>query len=92
MIVFWEYLLKPKILGAPECQKVNKRLAQLISEKRKEPYPLVMKHIRTRLRFSLLRSTLAAIRGYRGKRSDMNTAELEDIDFNLVPECDGYEV
>jgi len=32
-----------------------------------------------------LRSTLAAIRGFRGKRSDVHLQDLTDIDFSLIP-------
>ena len=46
----------------PECEKVNKRIATLVSDKRKEKYSDVINHIRTRLRFALLRSILIAIR------------------------------
>ena len=74
-----------------ECDRVNKKLAQMISEKRKEPYSSVINHIRTRLRFSLLRSTLAAVRGYRGKRSDNGGGDLTNVEFNIVPEMDCYE-
>jgi len=42
---------------APECTKVNKRLA----EKYREPYASVISYIRTKLRFALLTSTLAVI-------------------------------
>ena len=50
---------------APEsCNRVNKRLAEKIAEKRREPYASVITYIRTKLRFALLRSTLAAIRGF----------------------------
>ena len=59
---------------APECNRVNKRLAEKIpaAEKHREPYASVITYIRTKLRFALLRSTLAAIRGFRGKRSDVH--------------------
>ena len=76
---------------APECEKVNKKLAYMISEKRKESYSSVIKHIRTRLRFALLRSTLAAIRGYRGKTSEDEGNDLSEVDFNLIPEINCYE-
>jgi len=49
---------------ALECNRVNKRLAEKIAEKRREPYESVMTYIRTKLRFALLRSALAAIRGF----------------------------
>ena len=52
---------------APECTRVNKSLAEKIAEKRREPYASVITCIRTKLRFALLRSTLAAVRGFQGK-------------------------
>jgi len=70
---------------APECNRVNKRLAEKIAEKRRELYASVITYIRTKLRFALLRSTLAAIRGFRGKRSDVHLQGLTDIDFSLIP-------
>ena len=51
---------------APECTKLNKRIAELISLKTGEAYSHVMRFIRTRLRFALLRTSLIAIRGTRG--------------------------
>jgi len=69
----------------PECNRVNKRLAEKIAEKRRGPYASVITYIRTKLRFALLRSTLAAIRGFRGKRSDVHLQDLTDIDFSLIP-------
>jgi len=70
---------------APECNRVNKRLAEKIAEKRRELYASVITYIRTKLRFVLLRSTLAAIRGFRSKRSDVHLQDLTDIDFSLIP-------
>jgi len=52
---------------APECNRVNKKLAEKITEKRRDPYASVITYIRTKFRFAFLRSTLAAIRGFRGK-------------------------
>ena len=54
---------------APECLKLNKRIAELLAHKRNEQYSVVMSFIRTRLRFALLKSTLISIRGYRGKQT-----------------------
>ena len=76
---------------APECARVNKRLAELIAQKRREPLPIVMNHIRTKLRFALLRSTLAAIRGDRGRRSDLHVKELTVIDFSMIPAPTTYD-
>ena len=39
---------------APECNRVNKRLAEKIAEKRREPYASVIKYIRTKLSSGLL--------------------------------------
>ena len=70
----------------PECTRLNKRIAELIARKRKECYSDVMRHVRTRLRFALLRCTLIAIRGFRGKGQSDDEDELEEISFNLIPE------
>ena len=53
---------------APQAVRYHKRLAELISRKQNEDYHQVINHIRTRVRFSLLRSVLVAVRGERGKR------------------------
>jgi len=44
-----------------DVTRVKKRLAEKIAEKCRESHASVMTYIRTKLRFSLLRSTLAAI-------------------------------
>jgi len=69
---------------AQECNRGNKRLAEKIAEKRREPYASVIIYIRTKLRFALLRNTLAAIRGFRGKRSDVHLHDLTDIVFSVI--------
>ena len=43
---------------APECNRANKRLAEKIAEKRREPYASVITYTRTKLRFALLRAPL----------------------------------
>ena len=53
----------------PQCARTHKRIAELVAEKKNERYADVMNHIRTRLRFSLLKCVLIAIRGARGKGS-----------------------
>ena len=65
-----------------EADKHHKRIATLIANKRNEEYADVVNHIRTRLRFSVLKSILIAVRGVRGKmRQD---APLSTISFNLI--------
>ena len=75
---------------APECLKLNKRIAELLAHKRNEQYSVVMSFIRTRLRFALLKSTLISIRGYRGKQTTKED-DLGLMSFNLIPEGYAYE-
>ena len=67
-----------------EANRHHKRIATLISIKRKEEYSDVMNYIRTRLRFSLLKSTLIAVRGVRGRQKKEHTTPISDISFNLL--------
>ena len=76
---------------ALECTKYHKKVAELIALKTKEDYSKVMNHLRTRLRFTLLKSTLIAVRGERGK-SRKPTENITDLSFNMVPEMPSYEV
>ena len=66
-----------------EATTLHKRLVSLISQKRGTPYSETMSHVRRKLRFSILRTTLAAIRGYRGTPTDWS----DDInsDINIIP-------
>ena len=50
-----------------------------------EKYEDVVYHVRVRLRFALLRSTLLAVRGKRGKTLK-GLDSIEDTSFNLIPE------
>jgi hypothetical protein len=80
-------------MGA-ECTRHHKRVAELISKKGGDSYSDVVNHIRTRIRFALLRSTLVAIRGERGRgRKRCNDpAPVEDLSLNIVPQQNTYEV
>ena len=73
----------------PECKRF-KQLAELISQKTCEVYAHVMRHLRTRLRFALLRATLVAVRGYRGQKGRSEEIEIEDISFNLIQEMKDF--
>ena len=75
----------------PESTKYHKRIAELISIKRGESYSDVMSYIRTRIRFALLKCTLIAVRGERGRRRS-GISSLSDLSLNLVPEHATYEV
>ncbi len=69
-----------------EAAAYHKRLASLIATKRGHLYSDVMSFVRRRLRFCVLRSCLAAIRGYRGKQCYVDM----EADLNLIPEERGY--
>ena len=58
----------------------------LIAEKRNEEYGLVMAFMRRRLRFSLLRTTLEAIRGCKDFKRHYIEKEWKviDLDFNII--------
>ena len=74
-----------------ECEKLNKRLAEKIANKTNERYSHVMAHIRTRLRFALLKATLVAVRGVRGRTVEVEEEEVGEIAFNLIPKEQPYE-
>ena len=74
----------------PEATKYHKQVARLISAKRNEEYSDVVNWIRTKVRFALLKSTLIAIRGDRGRKK--RETPIADISLNLIPECSSYEV
>ena len=76
----------------PEATKFHKKLAELISTKRGEQYSDVVNHVRTRLRFALLRCILVAITGQRGRGRTKEADSLSEVSFNLIPERSTYEV
>ena len=55
-------------IAGPECNKVLKCLATLIAKKREESYGNLVNYIRTKIRFSFLKSILISLRGVRGKQ------------------------
>ena len=76
----------------PEATKYHKRIAELISVKRGETYSDVVNHIRTRIRFALLKSILVAVRGERGRGRRTIDVPISDLSLNLVPNQPSYEV
>ena len=74
----------------PQAQRYHKRLASLIASKRNEEYHHVINHIRLKVRFSLLKSVLIAVRGERGKRHSP-AQPFSSTAFNMVPEAMQYE-
>jgi len=73
------------------CERHHKRVAELISLKRKENYADVMKYIRTKLRFTLLRSLLMSLRGTRGKHQYREPCHISEVSFGLIPLDPFYE-
>ena len=58
----------------------------LIARKRKQRYGDVVRHVRTRIRFAMLRTTFIALRGYRGKKMDNKyETTLSEVSYNLIP-------
>ena len=68
---------------SPECEKCNKRIAEILAIKTKESYSDIMSFTRKKIRFALLKATLIAIRGYRGP-AQKQTEPIADISYNLV--------
>ena len=73
----------------PQATRYHKRLSEKLATKRNEEYHHVLNHMRIKLRFSILRSTLIAVRGERGKR--MTSRPFASTSFNLIPEASSYE-
>ena len=76
---------------AKEATRHHKRVGELISSRRDARYTDIMRYIRTRLRFALLRTVLASVRGVRGKRSDRGAASIANTSFNMIPHSNQYE-
>ena len=76
----------------PESTRYHKRIAELFSRKKGEEYSHVMGFIRTSIRFALLRSTLVAIRGERGRSRNWVKPQIADLSLNIIPEHATYEV
>ena len=69
--------------AGPEADKHHKRIAELISMKKKEEYSNVINYIRTRLRFNLLRSILVAVRGERGRCTKFSP--ISSLEYGMIP-------
>ena len=74
---------------APEADKVHKQVATLLAKKRNILYSKAISYVRRRVRFYILRTTLMAVRGYRGTGS--TEFQLAEEDLNLIPRSTMYE-
>ena len=68
----------------PECAIFVKLLAKKTAQKKNEDQSDVMRVLRTQIRFAVLKATLMAIRGTRGRIYQKKTDESADIDYNVV--------
>ncbi len=73
-----------------ECSRYHKRVAELIAARRNEKLSHVTSYIRTKISFSMLKSTLVAIHGIRGKQTK-NPTPVAEISFGLIPNEATYE-
>ena len=67
-----------------EALKYHNRLASLIASKRNEDYDSVITYIRRKVRFSILRTTLIAVRGTRKLVKKKRIMNFSDVDMNLI--------
>ena len=71
---------------APECKRFNDHMARMIAKKKNEEYADVVRCLRTKLRFAMLKSTLVSVRGYRGRTEDKKETGVGNIAYNLIPQ------
>ena len=71
---------------APECKRFNDHMARMIAKKKNEEYADVVRCLRTKLRFAMLKSTLVSVLGYRGWTDDKKEAGVGNIAYNLIPQ------
>ena len=69
---------------APEASRLFKRMAAMIALKRKESYSDVMRHIRTKVCFTLLKAAIISVRGFRGRAAQNLSPDVE-LDLALIP-------
>ena len=67
-----------------EASRVYKRIAQKMAYAKGQKYHDTVSYIRKRLRFDLLKTTIIALRGFRGKPT--TAPEIDELDLNLMPE------
>ena len=76
---------------APECDRFHKRLATLISKRRKESYTDVINYIRTKICFAMLKSIVVSVHGVRTQEEKRETKTVADTAFGLIPDINTYE-
>ena len=77
----------------PMTSVLVKRLSEKISDNSYEARSMVTNYIRTKIRFAILRSTLIALRGIRGRGKTMyHNISMDNISLNIIPHTRAYEV
>ena len=77
----------------PMTSVLVKRLSEKISDNSYEARSMVTNYIRTKIRFAILRSTLIALRGIRGRGKTMyHNVSMDNISLNIIPHTRAYEV
>ena len=67
-----------------EAGRVYKRIAQKMAYVKGQEYHDTVSYIRKRMRFDLLKTTIIALHGFRGKPTP--APEIDELDLNLMPE------
>ena len=67
-----------------EATLFYKRIAERVANKTLQRYSDVVSFIRRRLRFDLLKTTLIALRGFRGTKPNSLSSPIGDLDINLM--------
>ena len=69
---------------AKESKHFYKQLACRLSEKQNETLGDVTSYIRTKLSFSLLKTAIICVRGYRGKDENTEDESMNETDIHLT--------
>ena len=66
-----------------DAKSLFKRIAATMANKTSQKYSKTITFIRKRLRFDHLKTTVIALRGFRGKPSPSSSTEISELDLNL---------
>ena len=75
----------------PMCNVFIKRVVEKLAYYKNEKLSIMTNHVRTRLRFAILRSTVIALRGLRGKNRYHDTG-LDEVSLDLLPVHRSYQM
>ena len=75
----------------PLCNVFIKQLVEKLAFNKNERTSIMTNHVRTRLRFAILRSTVIALRGAREKYR-LHDIGLDDVSLGLFPKHRSYEM